>query len=97
MNDELSINITIAGRPYHLTINRKEEESIRKAVKLIEAQASHYANNYKYKDKQDLLAMVALHFGTAAISAREEALFIKNSFSPALNEIENILTEALKD
>jgi cell division protein ZapA (FtsZ GTPase activity inhibitor) len=97
MANELPITITIEGRPYKLTINRNEEETIRKAAKLIEGQISHYAGNYRYSDKQDLLAMVALHFATSAIYAQNEASFITNSLSPALTDIDLILTDALKD
>ena len=97
MANELPITVTIAGRPYRLTINRNEEETIRKAVKNIEGQISHYAGNYRYSDKQDLLAMVALHFATLADNAQNEASFVTNSLSPTLNDIDSILTEALKD
>ena len=97
MADELPITITIEGRPYRLTISRNEEEAIRKAAKLIEGQINHYAKNYRYNDKQDLLAMVALHFATIAIHAQNEASFATNSLAPTLIEIDSILTEALKD
>ncbi len=97
MADELPITITIAGRPYRLTIARDEEETIRKAAKHIEGQISHYAGNYRYSDKQDLLAMVALHFATVAIQAQHEASFVTNSFSPTLTDLDKILTEALED
>lgn len=97
MADELSITITIAGRPYRLTIARDEEESIRKAATHIEGQISHYAGNYRYNDKQDLLAMVALHFATLAINNQNEVAFAANSLSPTLTEIDKILTEALED
>jgi cell division protein ZapA (FtsZ GTPase activity inhibitor) len=95
--DELPITITIAGRPYRLTIGRNEEEIVRKAAKHIEGQISHYAGNYRYSDKQDLLAMVALHFATLAIHAQNEASFVTNSLSTTLTDIDNILTETLKD
>ena len=97
MADELPITITISGRPYRLTIDRNEEETIRKAAKLIEGQISHYAGNYRYNDKQDLLAMVALHFATISMHAQHEASFATNSLSPTLTDINSILTEALKD
>jgi len=97
MADELPITITIAGRPYRLTIGRDEEETIRKAAKHIEGQISHYAGNYRYSDKQDLLAMVALHFATLAINNQNEVAFVTNSLSPALTEIDKILTDTLED
>ena len=97
MADELPITITIAGRPYRLTIARDEEETIRKAAKHIEGQISHYAGNYRYSDKQDLLAMVVLHFATLAINNQEEVTFTANTLSPTLTDLDKILTEALED
>lgn len=97
MADELPITISIAGRPYKLTVNRNEEETIRKAAKHIEGQIIHYAENFRYSDKQDLLAMVVLHFATLAINNQNEVAFVTNSLSPALNDINSILTEVLKD
>ncbi len=97
MANELPITITIAGRPYRLTIGRSEEENIRKAAKHIEGQITHYADTYRYNDKQDLLAMVALHFATTAIHAQHEAAFATESLTPTLTGINSILTEALKD
>ncbi len=97
MADELPITITIAGRPYRLTIARNEEETIRKAAKHIEGQISHYAGNYRYSDKQDLLAMVVLHFATLAINNQEEVSFTTNTLSPTLTDLDKILTEALED
>ncbi len=97
MADELPITITIAGRPYRLTIARDEEETIRKAAKHIEGQISHYAGNYRYSDKQDLLAMVVLHFATLAINNQEEVTFTTKTLSPTLTDLDKILTEALED
>jgi cell division protein ZapA len=69
MADELGVTIQIAGRPYRLLLKRDEEESIRKAAKLVNEQINLYANTYSYNDKQDLLAMAALHFATDAMNA----------------------------
>ena len=60
----LSIKVTIAGRTYPLTIDRKEEEVIRKAAAEINKNIDSLKNNYAVKDIQDLLAMTALQFAT---------------------------------
>ena len=57
---EFSISITVADRPYKLVIDKEYEELFRRAAKLIDSRIKTYSNNYAYKDKQDLLAMVAL-------------------------------------
>ena len=56
---ELSIKVVIGGRTYPLTIDRSEEEKIRKAVSEIEKNVKDLKNNYAVVDMQDLLAMTA--------------------------------------
>ena len=68
---ELSIKVTIAGRSYPLTIEREEEENVRKAAKEINASVEALQNNYAVEDKQDLLAMVALEMSTKALNKPE--------------------------
>ncbi len=64
---EFSINVTIAGRTYPLTIEREEEEHIRKAAQVINDNIKHLQDNYAVKDMQDLLAMTALEYSTDLI------------------------------
>lgn len=97
MADEIGVTIHIAGRPYRLFVKREEEEAIRKAAKRVDDQLNHYATSYSYNDKQDLLAMVALHYATTGMNAEEESEFIKNQLQGTLAEIDNVLTEVLKD
>ena len=61
---ELSIKIKIANRVYPLTVNTDEEEGIRKAAEDINHSISEFERLYDVKDKQDLLAMVALKLAT---------------------------------
>jgi cell division protein ZapA len=61
---ELSISIPIADRTYRLAVDKTHEELFRKAAKLIDKRIKDYSTNYAYKDKQDLLAMVALEYAT---------------------------------
>ena len=43
---ELSIKVNIAGRVYPLTVKREEEETVRKAAKLINDRMKDYEENY---------------------------------------------------
>ena len=81
---ELSIKVVIGGRTYPLTINRSEEEKIRKAVSEIEKNVKDLKNNYAVVDMQDLLAMTALEYATDSV--------IKNSSL----EIDNLSKEIFK-
>ena len=81
---ELSIKVVIGGRTYPLTINRNEEEKIRKAVSEIEKNVKDLKNNYAVVDMQDLLAMTALEYATDSVK--------KNSSV----EIDNLSREIFK-
>lgn len=72
MKNELSIKVIIAGRTYPLTIDRDEEESIRQAVKVINESIKVLESNYAVKDKQDLLAMVALQMASELEVKKDE-------------------------
>ena len=43
-----------------MTINRDDEENVRKSVKKIEERIKFYEKSYAIQDRQDLLAMCAL-------------------------------------
>ena len=50
----LKIKVTVANRVYPLTINRKDEEGVRKAVKTIEDRLKLYEAKFEARDTQDL-------------------------------------------
>jgi cell division protein ZapA (FtsZ GTPase activity inhibitor) len=97
MSDKLSIKVTIAGRLYPLTIERSEEEQVRKAVKDINDKLMEYETNYHIKDRQDLLSMSILYFASHVTG-------IGNSFSKEsktilekLEKMDTAITTELKD
>ncbi|MDR1950602.1 MAG: cell division protein ZapA [Bacteroidales bacterium] len=65
--EEQSITVTIADRPYKLTVKREDEEIFREATKYINERLKSYASNFSFKDRQELLAMVALQYTTNAL------------------------------
>ncbi|PKP52321.1 MAG: cell division protein ZapA [Bacteroidetes bacterium HGW-Bacteroidetes-1] len=93
--DEISITISIADRPYRLTIKREEEERVRKAAAVIYDRIKDYAQNYAYKDRQDLLAMVALQFATSSLLFESEVTFRDNHLTDKLVEIDQLLSTHL--
>ncbi len=62
MEEKLPIKVQIAERYYPLKIERRDEEKIRKAAKLINDKLLQYKQRYTDKDSQDFLAMAALQF-----------------------------------
>lgn len=71
MDDKLSIKVNVADRYYPLKIERRDEEKIRKAARLINEKVLQYKQRYLDKDVQDFLAMAALQFVTRVIEMEE--------------------------
>ena len=89
---DLSIKINIANRVYPLTIKREEEERIRRTAKMINDRIKQYENDYAVKDKQDLLAMCALEFG----SSNEVALGSWGDSEEVVKDV-RLLNEKIKE
>jgi cell division protein ZapA len=62
MSEKLKIKISIADRVYPLTVDTSQEEGLRSASKKIDTMIKQFEENYAVRDKQDVLAMCALHF-----------------------------------
>ena len=60
--NEISINISIAGRKYPLTIAANEEQNIRALSKMINEKMLAYGKQFSLKDNQDALAMFAIEW-----------------------------------
>ncbi len=93
--DELTISVTIADRPYRLTIKKEEEETIRKAAKFINEKIKDYSENYAFNDKQDLLAMVSLQYANTSLNLEEQYKNKDNRFAERLIEINKVLSDNL--
>ncbi|MGA2823945.1 MAG: cell division protein ZapA [Bacteroidales bacterium] len=93
---EFSISITVADRPYKLVVEKEQEELFRNAAKLIDKRIKEYSSNYAFKDKQDLLAMIALEYTVSFLQneqvTRESELLLNDK----LTGIDNALNELLK-
>ena len=72
MDDKLSIKVNVADRYYPLKIERKDEEKIRKAARMINEKVLQYKQRYLDKDVQDFLAMAALQFVTRVIEMEDK-------------------------
>ena len=93
---ELSIRITIAGRVYPLTVSEEEEEVIRRSAKLINEQVKEYEARFSVRDKQDLLAMSALHFATE-LAKKENQMAVPAELPEKLSEIVDLIDSHLQE
>jgi len=95
MEDKLSIRVNIADRFYPLKIDRSEEESIRKAAKLLNERVLQYKQRYADKDVVDFVAMSALQLVTRLVELEE-----KQDVEPVIESIKELndeLAEYIKE
>jgi len=85
MDDKLSIRVNVADRYYPLRIDRKDEEHIRKAAKLINDKLLQYKQRYTDKDVQDFLAMVALQYVIKLLEQED-----RNDTAPILDAVKEL-------
>ena len=93
--EELNIAVTIADRPYRLKINKEEEEIIRKATRSIHERIREYSGSYAFNDKQDLLAMAALHFAALSLKIEKEKIRQEEMLADKLGELDQKLSEQM--
>ena len=94
---EKTISLKIAERPYTLVIDEKHESLFIKAADHINKRMTDYSGSYAYKDKQDLLAMVALEYTTNFLQDEKELSLQGDSFSTKLEAIDTLLTKYLAE
>lgn len=94
MDEKLSIKVNIADRYYPLKIERKDEEKIRKAARLINEKVIQYKQRYLDKDAQDFLAMAALQFVSKVLELEEK--FDAGPIEQQVKELNQELEDYLK-
>ncbi|HLO57190.1 MAG TPA: cell division protein ZapA [Bacteroidales bacterium] len=96
MDDKLSIKVNVADRYYPLKIERKDEEKIRKAARLINDKVLQYKQRYLDKDVQDFLAMAALQFVTRVIEMEDkmDVSPLEQQLQELNDELESYLRES---
>lgn len=91
MEEKLSIKVNVADRYYPLKIDRKDEEKIRTAARMINEKVLQYKQRYADKDTQDFLAMAALQYVIKYIEDEKQ-----KDILPVINDL-NSLNEELSD
>jgi cell division protein ZapA len=93
---EQGISVRIAGRTYPMTVESpEEEETVRKAEKIIRERMALYEKNYAISDPKDLLSMTVLQFATEVLEMKEEANEGSQEVADKLNKLNQLLSGAL--
>ncbi len=91
----LKITVNIADREYRLNIPREKEEAIRRVAQSVNESIKKYAENFEFKDKQDLLAMVVLQNAIRNKELEQEVEFQQSQLSGKLEEIDRVISQKL--
>jgi cell division protein ZapA len=68
MPELIPVNIVIGDRTYRIKALQKDEEVIRKTVKVINDKIIEFKTQFAGKDMQDYIAMVIIWYATEAAS-----------------------------
>lgn len=95
MPEELiPINILIGDRTYRIKSLSKDEEVIRKTLKIINDKIIEFKTQFAGKDMQDYIAMVLIWYATQAASTGTNQQ-TENEFIEVLSKLEAQLDKAL--
>ena len=95
MAEELiPINILIADRTYRIRTNPKDEEVVRKTVKLINDKILEFKSQFAGKDMQDYIAMVIIWYATVN-AGNENTELASSSLLGQLEKMESLLDKAM--
>ena len=91
-----AITVKVAGKSYPMTVEGpEEEETIRKAEKLIRERMGMYEKNYAITDVRDLVGMCVLQFATEAVAQEEKSNEVELQLANRLRLLEESLNAAL--
>ena len=96
---EQTINISIANRNYPLLVkNEEERKNLLQAAEAINERIRQYEKDYAVIDRQDLLAMTALHIAAELQTSRRHGKNNINNIdvSKRIAEIEKMVTSELE-
>ena len=95
MSDQLiPINILIGDRTYRIKSLPKDEEIIRKTLKIINDKIIEFKTQFAGKDMQDYIAMVLIWYATQAASSGNNQQ-LESDFLKILSGIEQQLDKVI--
>ena len=94
-SEEIKISITVAERNYRLTIDKADEEKVRRAADLINERVKEFKRVYTDKDYLSLVTMACIQFATNVAKYESDSAFKDQYLDKQLDVIDDLLTENL--
>ena len=94
-SEEIKINITVAERNYRLTIDKADEEKVRRAADMINERVKEFKRVYTDKDYLSLVSMACIQFATRVAKYESDSAFKDQYLDKQLDVIDDLLAENL--
>ena len=94
MQELIPVNIVIGDRTYRVKVLPKDEESVRKTLKVINEKIVEFKTSFAGKDMQDYVSMVLIWYATQ--SAENTAATADTDIKEALQKLELQLDKLLQ-
>ena len=91
MDQLIAATVVIGDRSYRIKLNPKDEEVVRRTVKLINDKTIEFKTQFAGKDMQDYIAMVLIWLATEQQSSTGSADIEQDSLTEKLSAIERLL------
>jgi len=93
MSELIPLNILIGDRTYRVRVEPKDEEQVRKTIKLINDKIIEFKTQFAGKDMQDYIGMVILWYATQQSGTQLAAV---TDLSGSLQKVEDLVDKALE-
>jgi Cell division protein ZapA len=90
MEELIPVNVVVGDRNYRIRIEPKDEEVVRKTLKVINDRLVDFKTNFAGKDMQDYIAMVLLWFATQQKSATASTI-LHSGIQQQLDDLEKMV------
>ncbi|HMT95460.1 MAG TPA: cell division protein ZapA [Ferruginibacter sp.] len=94
MAEMIPVNIVIGDRTYRIKTEAKDEEKVRKTIKLINEKIIEFKTQFAGKDMQDYIAMVIIWYATQAQDSSPSG-YENSQFIESLKKLELLLDKSL--
>lgn len=94
MTDLIPANIVIGDRTYRIKITPKDEEAIRKTVKIVNDKIIEFKTQFAGKDMQDYIAMVLIWYATQQTQETNQ-LIADETVNESMMAIEKLIDKML--
>ena len=94
MNELIPINLLLGDRTYRVRVEPKDEEIVRKTIKLINDKIIEFKTQFAGKDMQDYIGMVVLWYATQQSGSNLPAV---NEITERLEKLELLLDKSLEE